>query len=78
MNKHENDDKPIDWVVLIGGMIFIMLGIVGPYLLYVAGGLDVTTWGFNCWQPYVAVICAVVYFSIGKVILDIRRDEDET
>ena len=78
MGTHESKDKPIDWVVLIGSIGFITFGVGAPYLLYKFGDLNFLSCGLFCWEPYVAIICFVVYFSIGKLIFDIRRDKNET
>ena len=77
MYNHEKEDKPIDWVVLIGAVVFTLLGIGAPYLLWATGGLNISEWGYDSWQPYVSIICFVVYFVIGKVAIDMR-DDDET
>ena len=76
MTKHKNEDKPIDWMVLIGAIAFFSFGVGAPYILYVFGGLDIQTWGFDSWELYVAIICFVVYFAIGKVIHDMRNDDE--
>lgn len=75
--KDENDDKALDWAVLIGSILFIGFGLAAPLVLFWFGDIDIRDWTLDHWHPYVAVLCFVVYFAIGKVIIDIRKDNDE-
>ena len=79
MDKNDEiEDKPIDWAVLVGAIAFICLGLAAPVVLYSFGGMHINEWHIDSWQPYVAILCLVVYFAIGKVAVDIRKDDDET
>ena len=73
-----NKDKPIEWAVLAVGVAFICLGIVGPLVLYYFEYTSDNVWRLDSWQPYVGIICIVVYFTLIKAAIDIRKDDDET
>lgn len=76
MSKYDKEDKPIDWVVLGLGTLFILVGIGAPTLLWAFGGLNISEWGFDSWQPYVSIICFIVYFALGKVTIEMRKDDE--
>ena len=64
-----NNDKAKDWLVLLIGSIFFIVGCVAPYYLW---KMDYSTWTIMSWQPYVASLSATVYFMIIKLLKDIR------
>jgi len=74
--SNDNEDKPKEWAVLGAAIAFILIGIGAPFLLWVYGNLHITEWGYDSWQTYVSLICFVVYLTIGKVINDMRKDDE--
>ena len=76
MKNEIEDDKPIDWVILLGSIAFIAGGILAPWIIIEFGGANPREWGWHSWQTYLSIVCSVVYFAVGKVMLDMRKDDE--
>ena len=76
MERDIEKDKPLDWIVLLGSIVFVAVGVLAPFLLIEYGGVSPTEWGWHSWQVYVSILCFVTYFALGKVALDMRKDDE--
>ena len=76
MERDIEKDKPVDWLILVGSIVFILVGIGAPWIIVEYGDASPRDWGWDSWQLYVSILCFVVYFSIGKVLWDMRNDDE--
>lgn len=61
------EDKPIEWTVVIAGILLGLFGIASPVIIF-AVGTPFSEWGLFSWEPYTCILAFVIYVIIGGQI----------
>jgi hypothetical protein len=60
-------DKVIEWAVLLGGIVFMGLGLLSPSLLVIYGD-PMSTWSYSSWEVWLASLCVGMYLVIARML----------